>query len=239
MSKKEVAKVESGTEVAISTNLADWGGIVVESKDFIMPKILLQQAMSEAVKTRVANDGDYLNTLTATVCSNEKGEVKILPFFCKQSYTVDKWNGSKFIYDHVDPYIEGVERKWEETVNGVRFKVTHSYNFFCLLEEKGLPAIVPFKSTSNYTGKRLFNLMYVNNPQQKKTPAHNWVTLCRKQEVSKDGDKYFVMDIELDRESTQEELKECLTWIPVIKASNYKEAEEAPSTQQPVTETRF
>jgi len=238
MSKKDVAVVEESKELA-AVNMNDWGGVVVESKDFIMPKILLQQAMSEAVKQRAANDGDYLNTLTESVCSNDKGEVLVLPFFCKQSYTVDKWNGSKFVFDHVDPYIEGISRPFEETKDGVRYKVTHSYNFFCMLEEKGLPAIVPFKSTSNYEGKRLFNLMYVSNPQQKKTPAHNWIKLGRKQEVSKGGDKYFVMSIELDRESTTDELKDCLTWIPVIKAANYKEADEKPVTEQPVTETRF
>lgn len=235
----EVAKQETSTEVAIPIDMGAWGDVAVEAKDFIMPKILLQQAMSEAVKQRVANDGDYLNTLTEKVASNDKGEVMILPFFCKQSYTVDKWNGSKFVFDHVDPYIEGVTRPFEEVKDGVKYKITHSYNFFCLLEEKGLPAIVPFKSTSNYEGKRLFNLMYVSNPQQKKTPAHNWIKLARTQEVSKAGDKYFVMSIVVDRESTKEELQECLTWIPVIKSANYKEAEERPSTQQPVQETRF
>ena len=239
MSKNKELVTQEASKELTTVNMSEWGDVAVESKDFIMPKILLQQAMSEAVKSRVANDGDYFNTLTESVCSDDKGNVKVLPFFCKQSYTVDKWNGSKFVFDHVDPYIEGVARAFEETKEGVRYKVTHCYNFFCLLEEKGLPAIVPFKSTSNYEGKRLFNLMYISNPQQKKTPAHNWITLGRKQEVSKGGDKYFVMGIELDRESTIEELNECRTWVPIIKAANYKEADEKPETQQPITETRF
>lgn len=241
---KAVAE-SKGTELAVSTDADVWGNVVVESKDFIMPRILLQQAMSEAVKERVANDGDYLNTLTSSVCSNKDGEINILPFLCKQSYTVEKWNGSKFVYDHVDPYVEGVERKWEENINGIRYKVIHCYNFFCLLEEGGLPAIVPFKSTSHKTGQRLFNLMYVSNRQQTpafpkgKTPAHNWITLGRKQDSNKDGDKYYVSEIELGRESTQEELKECLPWIKVINSANYKEADEKAPSQTTTTETRF
>lgn len=239
MSKKEVMETKSTELALVSTDMSAWGDVVVESKDFIMPKILLQQAMSEAVKSQAAKDGDYLNTLTASVCSDKEGNVSILPFYCKQSYSISKWSGSKFIFWRTEAYVDGVVRSFEETLEGIRCKVVHNYNFFCLLEEKGLPAIVSFGSTSNYTGKRLFNLMYLSNPQQKKSPAHNWITLGRGQQSNKDNDKYFVMSIEVGRESTQEELKECLTWIPVIKQSNYKEAQEAPETSTPIVENRF
>jgi hypothetical protein len=118
MSKKEVATVAS-TEVTVSMEASAWGDVLVESKDLILPKILLQQAMSESVKQRTANDGDYLNTLTGEVVSDKDGGVEILPFFCRQSYTIEKWNGKKFEYFKSVPY---VPRKQEEK-DGDKFYV--------------------------------------------------------------------------------------------------------------------
>lgn len=238
MSKKqEVAAVETSNVVAAPVNLSDWGDVVVEAKDLILPKILLQQAMSAAVKARIANDGDYLNTLTNTVCSDESGTVKVLPFFCRQSHTIEKWNGKKFEYHKNVPY-EGKTLPFEETIDGVRFRNVHIYEFFALLEEGGVPAIVPFKSTSHRTGKKLFNIMYMLNTQQGKTPAANWIKLGRSEDA-KDGDKYFVMEIDIDRPSTPEEISECLKWISTIKQTDFKVADEAPSTTEPIKETRF
>ena len=115
MSKKNELVEAKTTEVSAPINMNEWGDVAVESKDLILPKILLQQAMSEAVKERTARDGDYLNTLLSTVCSNEKGEVAVLPFFCRQSYVVEKFNGRKFEYLRTDPYIVGEQaRPWEE-----------------------------------------------------------------------------------------------------------------------------
>ena len=232
--KKELVEAKS-TEVAAPINMSEWGDVVVESKDLILPKLLLQQALSEAVKARTANDGDYLNTLTGEAVK----EIQVLPFFCSQHYIVDKFNGKKFEFFKRDPYIPGEFRQWEENTPEGRFKVTHVYEFFCLVEGCGTPVIVPFKSTSHKAGQQLFNLMYVQNPPMGKTPAHNWINLGRKEETSKDGDKYFVMTIAVDKESNAENIKECFKWLPIIKNASFKAAEEKVSPSQPTTETRF
>lgn len=240
MSKKNEVVESKGTELAAPINMSDWGDVVVESKDLILPKILLQQALSEAVKQRTAKDGDYVNTLTGAVCSNEGGNVHVLPFYCRQSYVVEKFNGKKFEYNKTVPCIVGQEpMPFEEDIGGVRFKNSHVYEFFCMLEEGGTPAVVSFKSTSHKTGKQLFNLMYLQNPQQGKTPAHNWIILGAKEDTNKDGDRYNVMTISVGSESTPEQVKNCLGWIATIKSTNFKTAEEKASTKVEPTETRF
>ena len=235
MSKKQELMVSGSAEVAVY-NANEWGDVVVEAKDLILPKILLQQALSEAVKQRVARDGDYVNTLTGVVCSDEKGIVNVLPFYCRQSYVIEKFNGKKFEFLKVSPNVAGEQKPFEETIDGVRYKNSHQYEFFCMLEDGGTQAIVSFKSTSHKTGKQLFNIMYLQNPQQKKTPAHNWITLGRKEQTNDMG-TFWVMDIGIGKESKPEEVKECLTWISTIKQSDFKVAEEKPSTV--TTETRF
>lgn len=239
MTKKNEVVETKNNAVVEAVNMSDWGDVVVEAKDLILPKILLQQALSEAVKQRDARDGDYLNTLTGTVASNDKGEVEVLPFFCRQSYIIEKWNGKKFEYLKTQPCVVGAEPKpYEEEVAGTRFKNSHVYEFFCMLKEGGTPAIVSFRSTSHKAGKKLFNIMYLQNPQQGKTPAANWITLGSKAETNDMG-TYNVMEIAVSTASNKAEVDECLSWITTIKKSEFKTAEEKPSSQQPVTETRF
>lgn len=237
MSKKELATTETKALTTV-TDMSDWGDVVVEAKDLELPKVLLQQALSASVKERVALDGDYLNTLTGKVCSDKNGTVKVLPFFCRQSYIVDKYNGKKFEFFKSIPYQSGLILPFEEDIDGIRYRNTHVYEFFCMLEEGGTPAVVPFKSTSHRAGKQLFNLMYLQNPEQGKTPAHNWITLGRKEDQNKDGDKYFVMTIAVDRESVATEIESCKGWIKTIKQSSFKVVDERPMSE-PVTETRF
>lgn len=236
MSKKQELVQATTTELT-AVNMSDWGDVIVESKDLILPRILLQQALSESVKARIARDGDYLNTLTGEVCSNDKGIVMILPFYCRQNYIIEKWNGKKYEFHKVQPYVPGEALKpFEEEIAGDKFKNSHVYEFFCLTEGGGTPSIVSFKSTSHKTGKQLFNLMYLQNPQQKKTPAHNWIALGSKQETNDMG-TFNVMTIAVDKQSTPEELTNCLSWISTIRQSEFKVAEE--SSPSHTTETRF
>lgn len=238
MSKKNELVAAQTTEVT-AYDASEWGDVVVESKDLILPKILLQQALSEAVKTRVARDGDFVNTLTNSVCSDEKGNVSVLPFYCRQTYVIEKWNSKKFEFLKVVPCLPGEEPKpFEENINGERFKNSHVYEFFCLLPDGGTPAIVSFRSTSHLAGKQLFNILYLQNPQQKKTPAHNWITLGRKDKTNDMG-TFWVMDFSIGRESTQEELETCKTWIGTIKKAAFKVADEAKTKSNSVSEDRF
>jgi hypothetical protein len=239
MKKNEVTTAQS-TEAAVVYNANEWGDVVVEAKDLILPKILLQQALSEAVKQRVARDGDYLNTLTGAVCSNEGGNVHILPFYCKQSYVIEKWNGKKFEFLKIAPNIPGEQKPFEETIGTERFKNSHVYEFFCLQESGGVPALISFKSTSHRAGKQLFNIMYefMLDPKNsiRKTPADTWFILGSKAETNDMG-TYNVMTVNVGRNSTKEEIDNCLKWMKTIKASDFKVADEkSPST---TTETRF
>jgi hypothetical protein len=233
--KKEVMKQEEMTTEVATVDMSMWGDVVVETKDLILPRIILQQALSEAVKTRTANDGDYLNTLSAETFQSKP----VLPFFCVQYYNIEKFNGKKFEFLRKDPYVPGIVRQWEENTAEGRLKVTHVYEYFCMTKDSGTPVIVSFKSTSHKAGQQLFNLMYVQNPQMGKTPAHNWINLGRKEETSKDGDKYFVMSISVDESSVPSDIESCFKWIPIVRKAAFKTAEEKPSTQQPITETRF
>jgi len=213
--KKELATVETSTEV-IEYNPSEWGDVTLESKDLVLPRILIQHGTSESVKQKRAQEGDLLNMLTN---SNYGNTVQLLPFFKRELIVVEKWNGKKFEYLKSIPY-EGKMLPFEQEIEGIRYKNSHVYEVFCLTKELGLPHIVPFKGTSNKIGKNLVTMMYAQNPAERLTPAGRWITYSTKLESNKDGDSYYVANYSQDRLSTQNEVAECLKWVNVIKESN-------------------
>jgi hypothetical protein len=233
--KNELVINETSTEVA-AYNASDWGDIGLETKDLVLPRILIQQATSEAVKTKKASDGDLLNTLTDEVLGTS---VEVLPFFKRESIVIEKWNGKKFEFLKIVPY-EGKQKPFEEEIGGVRYKNSHMYEIFCLTKDMGLPHIIPFKGTSNKIGRNLLTMMYAQNIAEKLSPAGKWINYHTKQESNKDGDLYYVSAFAPTKRSSNTEVAECLKWIKVLKESNFQAAEEAQvSHEAPFETTRF
>lgn len=234
--KKEVVTATS-TQVStqVEYNANDWGDITLEQKDLVLPKILIQHATSESVKTRKMAEGELLNTLTN---ENLGTEVDVLPFFKREHISVEKWNGKRFEFFKTESYT-GKMKPFEEEIEGVRYKNSHVYEIFCLTKDLGLPVIIPFKGTSNKIGKNLVTLMYVQNIAEKLTPAGRWITYTTKQETNKDGDIYSVARFSPGKVSSKEEVAECLKWIPVLKESDFVAAEESVSTEPAFETTRF
>ena len=215
---KEVTKTEEKTTIPTTLNTQDdWGDVQVESKDLMLPRLVLQQSGSDLVKDDKAKAGDYISTLTSDVFSKD-GKVKLLPFLVKQYIRVEKKVGNKFQFHRLDSYNGIIPNISEREEGGNIVKDYHVYEFYCLTEEGGLPVVISFKSTSHKTGKRLFNQMYVANRSLYRSPAHNWIELFSSNQES-NGNRYKIMDFKLAEESNKEELDECLSWIRTFKST--------------------
>lgn len=236
MSKKnEITVSESTTLVTQEYSSSDWGDVAVESKDLVLPRILVQQSMSEAVKQKTAEEGDLVNTLTN---QNYGKSIDLLPFYKTESIVVEKWSGRKFEFHSVVDY-DGKQRPFEEEIEGVRYKNSHQYLIYCLTGLDSIPHALSFKGTSNKVGKQLVTLMYIANKAEKLPPPGKWVTFAGKTETSKAGDMYQVSSFTPSKRATQEEIQACLKWIGVLKDSNIVTAEESPSHNEEIKETRF
>lgn len=238
--KTEVVNTQD-TSMMLSGETNEWGDVVVESKDFIMARVVLIQASSEIVKERKAFAGDFWNTLEEGIVS-ENGIVKLLPFYCRQTYITEKFDitSNKFKYQRQEPYA-GVAKPFEEEINGEKFRHLHTYDFFCMTPDMSMPVILSFKSTSHKAGKRLFNMMYVMNKALGKIPAADWVNFTSEQE-SKNGNSYGVITFKKGEKSSAEDITECKKWLGVIQNSVVRVSEdvqESSTTVEPAKETRF
>lgn len=212
---KELVKQETSTEV--STTLADWGDVEVSSDDLVLPKILLMQGLSELVAQGNAKMGDIVNSLTGVVLGDEKKPVKILPFYCRKSWVIEKWDGSKFQYDRILPDI-GEKLPYDEEINGVKYKNSHQYEFFILTEDMSIPHILSFRGTSHKMGKQLYTQMYVINRSIGKTPAGFWLDLSCTRDKNDKG-TFMVWNFKPSTPSLPEHQAECINWVNVVKNS--------------------
>lgn len=216
MSKKElVVQEETTKDLVQAPSLSDWGEADVSASDLILPKLLLMQGLSELVAQGEAKMGDIINSLTSIVVGDEKKPVKILPFFCRKSWVIEKWDGSKFQYDHVIPDI-GEKLPYDEEINGVKYKNSHQYEFFCLTEDKSIPHILSFRGKSHKAGKQLYTQMYVINKSLGKSPAAFWIDLGCFRDKNDKG-TFMVWSFKPTTEATNVDLNDAVKWIPIVK----------------------
>jgi len=210
---------ESGAlPVSIGVLSSDFDGIDMGANDFLPTKILLMQGISQFVADRKAQIGDFVNNMTGEIVGSAGTKpVRLLPFAMKKYYAVEKYNGTKFVFSHI---VEdtGVKLPNDFEVGGVKHRNMHTYVFFCMTEAMDIPVSISFRSTSHKEGQKLLNFM-ANQARKKpepQPPFANWIKLDA---IGKKNDQgnFMVLTTSPDSVSTEEERKECRTWVPVVK----------------------
>lgn len=215
------------TELTTAQDLSAWGQADVSASDLVLPKILLMQGLSELVAQGNAKMGDIINSLTSEVIGGEKSPIKILPFFCRKSWLIEKWTGSKYEYDKVIPDI-GERLPYEEEIGGTRYKNSHQYEFFVLTSDKSIPHVMTFRGKSHKAGKQLFTQMYVVNKSLGKVPAAFWIDLGCNRDKNDKG-TFMVWTFKPSNPSSDADLKDCLNWIPIVSTVEVKPEVEKPA----------
>lgn len=218
---KEVAKKETTEAVSYDMNAFGDGG--VSSNDVVIPKILAMQGLSKLVTEGVAKFGDLVDSLSGEVLGSIDKPVEIIPFHLHKTWIVSKWNGKKFEFDHMEDVTPANENKrWEEEVGGVKYKNEKCFNFYCLRpDDMSLPYIVGFKSTSLKTGKQLATQMYVKNRSAGKVPPAKVIKLGGIKRSNDDG-TFVVLDASVSRDSSMDEIQECLNWYKTVQSGATK-----------------
>jgi hypothetical protein len=161
---KEVVKKQN---YAVSTDVADmfegmdYGN--VETKDLLIPKILLMQGQSDKVLDGTCKAGDIIKSTTGEVYgSARERDAKALRFI--PVYMYKTWVKQEVLGKGKMQYIEtypvtplNTDQKWEQVVqeDGLTrtFKLTKNINFYIILEQDfgnalAVPHVLTFRSTS-------------------------------------------------------------------------------------------
>jgi len=223
-------------EVAVAQDMDAWGGQTVTSNDILIAKIWPLQFMSEKVKLKQGEYGEFRDSV-----NNEKFGDLNTPFEFIPFYMEKKW----MEFDIVTNKAGARKREFKQVVPIVDNATTAGYNdnlpyvdldasverdrcmdFYLLVPaevEAGteLPYVVTFKRTSLKAGKKLAMQMFVRNFQAGKVPAAIVHDLSGKSVQNDDGE-YVVSDVTPKREATAKELAAGLRWLRQVRAGKTK-----------------
>lgn len=231
---KEVA-VKEHNEVAARQQLVDdWGVPTTPSQDMIIPKILPMQGLSKMVADRKAMMGEFRDSVSSKLIGSIDKPFECIPFYLQKVWDIQAQQADgSYAWVKTVPLVEDPMDQnyndnlpWEGEEDGIKVKRIRRMNFFVLLPEEvadnsAMPYVLSFKSTSLKEGKKLFSQMYVRNFKAGLPPAAQLVKVGGAMQSNKKG-TFVVPQVEFTRRATNEELKECLNWLKLVRKGAVK-----------------
>lgn len=234
MSKKNEVAVKETHALTTEQLTNDWGVPTGPSQDMVIPKILPQQGLSKFVVDRKAMIGEFRDSLSGKLVGSIDKPFEMIPFYCQKVWDIQAQQADgTYKYAKTIPLVENPlapdyndNLTWEGEEDGVKVKRIRRLNFFVLLPEEvadgsAMPYVLSFKSTGLKEGKKLWSSMYVRNAKAQIPPAAFSFKVGGKM-VTNDKGSFVVMGLDQGRKSTEAELKECLSWLKLVRQANVK-----------------
>lgn len=228
---------KEASELTVQENQELWGNDQLSSSDFVIPRALVMQGLSEFVVDGKAKLGDVVNSLTEEVMGSIQKPMEFIPFWVDKKMKVLKEVNGKFVLDRIEALTPVNEHLYDGVENGFKVKYEAVYNVYAIVPGSALPIMVSFKSTSKKAGKKIATIMYAENMTALKLPP--CATKLKLISTKRQNDKgtFAVVDIARVGQSTKEEINECAKWIGIVKSGAAKshevEEHEDQSSSQP------
>lgn len=232
--KEETAvAVKEETGLALPQNQA-WGSEELGAGDFLVPKLLLMQGISEAVTNGDAQQGQVIDSITNDVVGGitnlKTQECKVLDLIAFQSFKTwveferdgDNWN-----YKSWYPMTkENANLETEEVVDGVTIRRDRCLNFYVIRPEQiakgeAFPYVISFRRTSMKAGKKLATIAAQLRALGNKPLAFKHFELSVIA-LENDKGKFWGFDLKAGKNSTDAELNEAFKWYKTLQSADVK-----------------
>lgn len=234
----EEKALQTKPQGAITTSTKDeWDLGAVDSKDIIIPRLVILQSTSKLVQKDAAAFGDIANTVTGEILGScrekERKPVKFIAFKEEKTWGLFEVTGTKPEFRGVVPITaenNDLEREYEE--NGKKFRRYRTLSYFVLLPEeleKGgmpLPYILTFRSTSFKAGRVLsthFVMCKASMKQGKPTAPPSVVFELSGTKTQNDKGTFYVAEVTPTKEVAKPEwVQTAHDWLKTMRSSNYR-----------------
>lgn len=226
MEKQTERQKKTTVPVATSTNLpaspsaeTTWGLEDITQSDLVLPRILLTQFMSELVTTEVAKAGEFRDSLeTSKLLGDVKNPIEIIVFGTSKAWIVFK--DGEFLNMEARTAANDKLPLKETLEDGSFIERKGVLNVNCLLTsdmKKGeaFPYVVSFKGMSTGAGKKLITQLMKLQMFGKPIAAKTFKIKAQLEE--NDKGKYYVMDVDMGRDTTVEESQAAQTWFRMLQ----------------------
>ena len=225
-------------ELATTSNLptsvpqSSWGAEQASSKDMLIPRIMLMQDLSDAVKSGKCRPGAIIDGTTNKVLVDSVGKkfeiIPILTYGEWLCYDVLVRNNKEEVTYKNKVVCDKSNENWspEEVVAGGLVRRVRQINFLVLRPENihELPYMVSFKKTSMRAGKKLSTHFQVS--AMKGLPAAKQVFTLSSIQLTSKGFTYYGFEVEPARASTPDELRYAYHWYQMFNKGAAKVEDE-------------
>jgi hypothetical protein len=197
-----------------------------DSRDIVLPKILLMQGLSDLVAEGKAAMGEFRGSLDNNLLGGKDATIDVIPFYINKSWILLEKRGQKFEYTGQVPFsAANANWEWNATVEGKEVRRDQSINVYCVLPSEiqagvFMPYLISFRRTSYTAGKKLVTikekLKMFNRPL-----ASVVVSLGCHLEKNEQG-SFYVFDVSQGRNTTEDEMLAVGPWFKLVKESSVK-----------------
>ena len=212
--ENEIAKQEN-KEISTEINSA-WGAVEsLNSKDVIIPKIYLMQAISKLVKADVRKSGQWVDSIDESVLADKGEKLEVIIFDSKKRWvisTIDPKTG-KLSFLRSEPLTEENAEAPYDDIDDEHGEIRRQlqYNYYCLLPSNlSKPYVLSMSKTATNTAKKI-NSMFTNLAEVNRPSASIVIALDAVSET-KDSNEWWGISASQAREATAAELEKAYSW---------------------------
>lgn len=231
-------------EKSLSTtvNDVDWGLDSVDSRDIVIPKLLIMQSTSGLVADEKAQFGDLVNSVSGEVLGScREKDNKPVKFICIKEdkiWVVLEKVGEKYEFRRNEERTTQSEKlplEWEE--NGVFWRRDRTLNYFVLLERDltnamPFPYVLSFRRTSFAAGKVLStHLLNCKAAIMKAKESNKPITAAMTppgaifeltgKKTQNDKGTFYVMQTNKVGDTSQENVAKAAEWIKTLRTQKF------------------
>jgi hypothetical protein len=219
--------------------------VVTDSKDIMIPRILLMHGTSGLVGQQKAVQGDIIDSVSAEVLGKSGKPIEIIPIKqLDKEWNVERWvergKQGKYEFCRSDPWDESLKNQLEFTEKGEKYRRNARLSFYVLLardaKSNHLPYMISFQRTSYTAGRNIASffseaLFAFKKGDKKSIPMSQVFELgCGVQQG--DMGAYYVMECKRTRVSHAEELEKAKYWFSQLRTKSYKVHAETPAPEE-------
>lgn len=255
-----VAKKEPNA-VALPENLqGSWGAEGVDNTDLLVPRILLMQAISEAVAEGKLNQGEIIRSTTNEVLAKKGEGMEFIPLLSFKTWVIMELIGGKYEFRRIEPMtLNNREEPLEWESLGTKWRRDRCLNFYVLLpkdieremnalkslQDGGLPdpddALIPcvlsFRRTSYGAGKDLAT--HFKKAEHFRVPPAVTTFKLMSEVQKNDKGTYHIFKLEKAGKTTVSQLEICKQWYDTLQSAKVvihdpeTDSEGAPAAASP------
>lgn len=212
------------TALAVTEEFSEggWDTEVVDTKDILIPKILLMHPTSDLVKKGVRNQGDIIKSTTGEVLAKRNESFDVLVFEKWKEWKIEKKNpqSGRYEYVRIDPWTpENDSLEWDYTEGNDIFRRNKTMNFYGLIakeaqEGSAFPVRLSFVRTGFKTGLKIADC-YARALMEKQPPTRQVFKIGAELVQGKE-ETFFAFTAQPGESSTPEMKAAALQWRKVI-----------------------